>query len=175
MKSQYNNIRKIKKRVISILDKYFGNDYILFLFGSFAKNKIDNLSDFDLAIYSKNPIPASKIVKVKEELETKAGTLRFEYTFESLWKTIKEYLRTEGIIVSTPLQCFKEAFKAGLIDAQYEDLFLEMIDKRNQIVHIYGMEEAKKIYEFIKKDTVYSAIESIYKKLKELFSNKYRR
>jgi len=76
MKTQPHNIAKIKKRIISILDKYFGNDYILFLFGSFAKNKIDNLSDFDLAIYSKNPIPPSKIVKVKEELETKAGTLR---------------------------------------------------------------------------------------------------
>ena len=105
---------------------------------------------------------------LSEELIIEVTTKRFEYTFESLWKTIKEYLRTEGVIVSTPLQCFKEAFKAGLIDAQYEDLFLEMIDKRNQIVYIYGMEEAKKIYQFIKKDEVYLCIDSIYEKLKKI-------
>ena len=46
------SITKLKKRIISIFDKYIEDDYILFLFGSFAKNKIDNISDIDLAIYS---------------------------------------------------------------------------------------------------------------------------
>jgi nucleotidyltransferase substrate binding protein (TIGR01987 family) len=105
---------------------------------------------------------------LSEELIIEVATKRFEYTFEALWKTIKEYLRIEGLICSTPLQCFKEAFKREIIEEKYEDLLFEMIDKRNQIVHIYGLQEAKDIYQFIKKEDVYFAIDSIYKKLKEI-------
>ncbi|MEW6684767.1 MAG: HI0074 family nucleotidyltransferase substrate-binding subunit [Candidatus Edwardsbacteria bacterium] len=105
---------------------------------------------------------------LSEELIIEVATKRFEYTFEALWKSIKEYLRIEGLICTTPLQYFKEAFKRGLIEEKYENLFFEMVDKRNQIVHIYGLEEAKEIYKFIKKDEVYLAIHSIYQKLKEV-------
>ncbi len=104
---------------------------------------------------------------LSEELIIEVSTKRFEYTFEALWKSIKEYLRIEGLICPTPLQCFKDAYKAGVIEEKYEELLFEMIDKRNQIVHIYGLDEAKDIYQFIKKEDVYFAIESIYKKLKE--------
>ena len=104
---------------------------------------------------------------LSEELIIEISTKRFEYTFESLWKTLKEFLRSEGIICSTPLQCFREAFKRGLIKEEDEGIFGEMIEKRNRIVHIYGFEEAKDIYEFIKKDKVWSAFKNVYEKLKE--------
>ena len=95
---------------------------------------------------------------LSEELIIEISTKRFEYTFESLWKTLKEFLRGEGIICSTPLQCFREAFKRGLIKEEDESIFGEMIEKRNRIVHIY---------EFIKKDKVWSAFKNVYEKLKE--------
>jgi len=104
---------------------------------------------------------------LSEELIIEISTKRFEYTFESLWKTLKEFLRGEGIICSTPLQCFREAFKRGLIKEEDENIFGEMIEKRNRIVHIYGFEEAKDIYEFIKKGEVWSAFKNVYEKLKE--------
>lgn len=104
---------------------------------------------------------------LSEELIIEVATKRFEYTFEALWKSLKEYLRAEGLVCSTPLQCFKEAFKRGLIEEKYEALFFEMVDKRNQIVHIYGLEEAKGIYQFIKKDEIYLSINSVYQRLKE--------
>jgi len=104
---------------------------------------------------------------LNEELIIEISTKRFEYTFESLWKTLKEFLRVEGVICSTPLQCFKEAFKRGLIKEEDESIFAQMIEKRNRIVHIYGLEEAKEIYEFIKKEEVYSALQNIYEKLKD--------
>ena len=47
-----------------------------------------------------------------------------------------------------PKACFQFAFKSGLIDD--EQLFLEIIDARNRITHVYSEEEAKKIYNFIK-------------------------
>jgi len=80
-------------------------------------------------------------------------------------------MRTEGVICTTPLQCFREGFKGGLIEDKFERLFLEMIEKRNQIVCIYGLEEAKKIYEFIIKEDTFEAIESVYKKLIEISKN----
>jgi nucleotidyltransferase substrate binding protein (TIGR01987 family) len=102
-----------------------------------------------------------------EELIIEITTKRFEYTFEALWKTLKEYLRIEGLISTTPLQCFKESFKRGFVEEKYEKIFFEMVEKRNQIVHIYGFEEAKDIYQFIKQDEIYLAIKSVYQRLKE--------
>lgn len=103
---------------------------------------------------------------LNEELIVEIGTKRFEYTFEILWKTLKEYLRLEGIDCSTPLRCFKEAFKAGLIDEKYEFIFIDMVEKRNEIVHVYDFAQAKDIYEFIKSDELFSAIEDVYEKLR---------
>jgi len=104
---------------------------------------------------------------LNEELIVEISTKRFEYTFEILWKTLKEYLRVEGIDCSTPLRCFKEAFKTGLIDEKYESIFIDMVEKRNEIVHLYDAEQAKDIYEFIKSDELFSAIEDVYEELKE--------
>ncbi len=105
---------------------------------------------------------------LNEELIIEIATKRFEYTFESLWKTLKEYLRTEGVIVATPMSCFKESFKAGLIEEKYENVFFEMVEKRNLMVHIYGFDEAKDIYQSIKQEEVYLALKDIYQKLKNL-------
>jgi nucleotidyltransferase substrate binding protein (TIGR01987 family) len=104
---------------------------------------------------------------LSQELIIEVTTKRFEYTFESMWKVLKEYLRAEGVDCPTPLKCFKESFKAGLIDEAQENVFMEMIEKRNQIVHVYDLQQAEQIYTFIKDDSVFLAVESIYEKLKE--------
>lgn len=106
---------------------------------------------------------------LSEELLVEIATKRFEYTFESMWKILKEYFRREGVICSTPMQCFREAFKAGFIDKVNEGLFVDIVENRNKIVHIYDEEEAAKIYKFIKSKVVYNAIESLYKNLHSRF------
>ncbi len=103
---------------------------------------------------------------LSRELIVEAATKRFEYTFESMWKVLKEYFRTEGIDCSTPLRCFKEAFKAGIVKESDEAIFLEIIEKRNLIVHIYDFKQADAVYEFIKREDVISAIKYVYQKLK---------
>ncbi len=103
---------------------------------------------------------------LSEELIIGISTKRFEYTFESLWHSLKAYLKAEGVEATTPLRCFKEAFKLGLIKQEDEDIFVDMIEKRNQIVHIYDFDQAKEIYQFVKKPEVYRAIKSLYNKLK---------
>ena len=103
---------------------------------------------------------------LSQDLIVEVSTKRFEYTFESMWKVLKEYLREEGFDCPTPLKCFREAFKVGIISEGDESIFLEMIEKRNLIVHIYDFKAAKAIYEFIKRKELVLAIKNVYVKLK---------
>ena len=105
---------------------------------------------------------------LSEELIIEVATKRFEYTFESMWQALKEYLRVEGIDCPTPLKCFKEIFKIGMIEENQESVFIDMIEKRNQMVHIYDLKRAQEIYEFIKTEAVFSAIQTVYNKLKDI-------
>lgn len=101
-----------------------------------------------------------------EEFLVEITTKRFEYVFESMWKVLKERLRLEGIECASPMKCLKEAFKNDFLDRKYETTFVEMVGKRNLIVHVYDEKAAKEICRFIKSEKVCSAIESVYNKLK---------
>ncbi len=80
-----------------------------------------------------------------------AAIQRFEYTFEALWKFLKEYLKdNEGIIVNTPKAVFREAFAAGILGEDETIKFLEMTDSRNNTSHTYKEEIADAIYEKIR-------------------------
>lgn len=76
---------------------------------------------------------------------------RFEYTFEALWKFLKEYLRErEGIVSNSPKACFKEIFSLGFLTEEETVRCLEMTDRRNDTSHTYKEEVAKIIYSKIK-------------------------
>jgi len=72
---------------------------------------------------------------------------RFEYTFEALWKFLKEYLKEkEGIVSNSPKACFKEIFSLGFLNEEETVKCLEMTDRRNDTSHTYKEEVAKLIY-----------------------------
>ena len=72
---------------------------------------------------------------------------RFEYTFESLWKFLKEYLKEkEGIISNSPKNCFREIFSLGFLTEEETVKFLEMTDRGNETSHTYKEEVAESIY-----------------------------
>lgn len=76
---------------------------------------------------------------------------RFEYTFEALWKFLKEYLKEkEGIVSNSPKACFKEIFSLGFLTEEETVRCLEMTDRRNDTSHTYKEEVAKLIYSKIK-------------------------
>ncbi len=76
---------------------------------------------------------------------------RFEYTFEALWKFLKEYLKEkEGIISNSPKACFKEIFSLGFLTEEDTVRCLEMTDRRNDTAHTYKEEIAQIIYSKIK-------------------------
>lgn len=80
-----------------------------------------------------------------------ATVQRFEYTFEAVWKFIKEYLKQkEGVVVNSPKSCFKEIFPLGFFDEDKTAACLEMTDRRNETSHMYKEAVAQVIYANIK-------------------------
>ena len=64
---------------------------------------------------------------------------RFEFTYEMAWKAVKRYLDYVGIGAPSPRACFKEAFSQQLITE--EQIWLEMIERRNLSSHIYSQDQ----------------------------------
>jgi nucleotidyltransferase substrate binding protein (TIGR01987 family) len=70
---------------------------------------------------------------------------RFEFSLDLAWKSAKAYLEDKkGITCSSPKDCFREAYRQGLIE--YDDVWIKYVDMRNETVHTYKEEIADKIY-----------------------------
>ncbi|WMW21635.1 HI0074 family nucleotidyltransferase substrate-binding subunit [Methanolobus mangrovi] len=90
-----------------------------------------------------------------------AAIQRFEYTFEAIWKLIKEYLiEREGIVCNSPKSCFREAFKMHLINEDESMQALYMTDDRNMTTHTYHEDVAEEIYKELA--GYYSLMDRIY-------------
>ena len=104
------------------------------------------------------------IKQAKDQLDYDGVIQRFEFTFELLWKTLKLFLANEGIITRSPKESLKESFRFGLIED--ENLFLDMLEDRNQTTHIYSEDISKKIFERVTKN-YFNAIKMLQRKLIE--------
>lgn len=69
---------------------------------------------------------------------------RFELSFDLAWKCIQDHARKEGLDCHSPRSCLKTAFKLGLIE--YDDVWLEMLEDRNQTVHPYKEALADEVF-----------------------------
>lgn len=77
-----------------------------------------------------------------------AAIQRFEYSFEVIWKLLKEYLRKkEGIICNSPKSCFRDAYSMQILTKEETIDALEMTDDRNLTSHAYIEEVAQKIFD----------------------------
>ncbi len=95
---------------------------------------------------------------------------RFEYTFEAVWKALRQYLKErEGILANSPKSCFREAFSLGLFTEEETTLSLEMTDRRNDTSDTYREEIAQAIYQQVPAYCV--LMESLLKNWK-VFPNK---
>lgn len=82
-------------------------------------------------------------------LEKEGVIQRFEYSFELAWKTTKDYLEENGLIITplTPRQVLKEAFTAKVIaDGQ---VWIDMLDHRNLLSHTYDLAVFEKAVETV--------------------------
>ncbi len=70
---------------------------------------------------------------------------RFEFTFEMAWKAIQSYAQREGLECVSPRDCFRAAFRLGLIDKAPQ--WMAMVEDRNRTTHTYDEQGARAIYE----------------------------
>jgi nucleotidyltransferase substrate binding protein (TIGR01987 family) len=89
----------------------------------------------------------------------------FEFTFELAWKTLKDYLQAQGLEISFPREVIKQAFAANLIDDGA--LWIEMLDKRNELTHTYNQEQAKRAVRTIR-EKYQPHLEQVYEVLRKL-------
>lgn len=90
----------------------------------------------------------------------------FEYNHELAWNVMKDFLRDDGIKdIFGSKTATKQAFNKGLIDNG--EIWMEMIESRNESVYTYNEETADKIASKIVNDYYYEIIE-FYNKMKSL-------
>lgn len=72
------------------------------------------------------------------KLERSGLVQTFEFTFELAWKTLKDYLESEGITAQSPRETIQQAFKSSYISDG--DLWIDALEKRNLLSHTYSEE-----------------------------------
>ena len=78
------------------------------------------------------------------ELEDQGLIKAFEFTHELAWKMLKDFLESKGNKdIYGSKDAIRESFRLGLVEDG--EIWMEMIENRNQTVHTYNLEIAKKI------------------------------
>ena len=95
-------------------------------------------------------------------LEKEGLIQRFEYTFELAWKTLKDYLESQEVVVRFPREVIKAAFHYELI--QDGDIWMDMLEQRNLLAHTYNEERFNFAVTKVKED-YYKAISQVYHEL----------
>ena len=100
------------------------------------------------------------------QLEREGIIQRFEYTIELSWKTMKDYLEFQNVVLdqTTPRAIVKEAFSAKLI--QDGQVWMDALDARNKMSHTYDFKKFEEVIEDIKKHYL-AVVEALYFKLLE--------
>jgi nucleotidyltransferase substrate binding protein (TIGR01987 family) len=88
------------------------------------------------------------VLEATSDLEIDGAIQRFEFTYELFWKLLRAYLQQQGIIVNTPKECFKEAYKLGIL--QDEETALRIVDDRNLTTHLYDQVTSREVFGRIK-------------------------
>jgi nucleotidyltransferase substrate binding protein (TIGR01987 family) len=89
---------------------------------------------------AREPDGSTPLDKLRQKaLERDAVILRFQYTFETVWKAAKAYLSAiEGVDAASPKAVIRHCRLAGVLDEQDAGLALRMADARNLTAHTYN-------------------------------------
>ena len=102
------------------------------------------------------------------QLEIAGLVQSFEFTFELAWKTIKDFLYEQGIQTDFPIEAIKAGFQYQVIEDGH--LWLEMLEKRNELSHTYNAEVAENAVDVIK-NRYYFGIKQVYEYIKLKIEN----
>lgn len=108
----------------------------------FCMSKLESL----MKQFEKALMRLEEVLSVPEtEIVRDSAIQRFEFTIDLSWKTVKAFLEEKkGIVCASPKECFREAYRQGIIG--YEEDWLKLVDMRNETVHTYNEEIAERIY-----------------------------
>lgn len=83
------------------------------------------------------------------QLEKEGTIQRFEVAFELAWKTMKDYLEENGLVVNpaTPRSIIKEAFAAKLLDDG--QVWIDMMLHRNLLSHTYDIKVFEEVLQAV--------------------------
>ncbi len=82
------------------------------------------------------------------DIEQQGIIQSFEFTFELSWKTLKDFLESQGVACQFPKEVIKKAFQHEIIAKG--EIWLEMLGKRNLPAHTYDGKLASEAYRLIK-------------------------
>jgi nucleotidyltransferase substrate binding protein (TIGR01987 family) len=91
----------------------------------------------------------SKELDAFTDLEREGLIQRFEYTYELAWKTVKDLLEEDGVIVNpvTPRNVIKVAFASKVLaDGQ---VWIDMMLDRNRLLHMYDFQTFASVLEAV--------------------------
>jgi len=83
----------------------------------------------------------------KTELDRDGVIQRFEFTFELVWKVIKEFGTYKGVEVASPRDSFRVAGELGIVDNP--TIWFDFLKDRNLSTHLYSEKDAQDIFSHI--------------------------
>lgn len=86
-------------------------------------------------------------IQTPSKIEIQGIIQGFEFTFELAWKTLKDYLESQGILCSFPREVIKQAFHHAILPDG--EVWLDMLGKRNLLAHTYDEQLAMQAYHLI--------------------------
>ncbi len=89
-------------------------------------------------------------IQSPSDIEIQGIIQSFEFTFELCWKTLKDYLESEGVEADFPREVLKQAFHYNILENG--EIWLHMLSKRNLLAHTYDEKMAKEAYSLITND-----------------------
>jgi nucleotidyltransferase substrate binding protein (TIGR01987 family) len=84
------------------------------------------------------------LARPEDEIVRDACIQRFEFTFEMAWRAVQRFAQSEGLDRVSPRECFRIAFRLGLIDKDAR--WMVMFEDRNRAAHTYDEASARTIY-----------------------------
>lgn len=104
---------------------------------------------YDNLVKAFHQLEKGVLLESPNEIEIQGIIQSFEFTFELCWKTLKDYLESQGVAVAFPREVIKQAYRYNLLSDG--ELWLEMLSKRNLLAHTYDEKLAKEAYDLITK------------------------
>jgi nucleotidyltransferase substrate binding protein (TIGR01987 family) len=100
------------------------------------------------------------------DLERAGLVQMFEFSFELAWKTFKDLLFSEGYDEKTPRAVIRRSFETEYLTEEDSEVFLDALQKRNLLSHVYEEEIAEAALALIKQ-TYFPVLKRAYNTLRD--------